>query len=290
MAGLRTRLLESPVPPGRGHGDPALPLRIISAAVLAPVALVIAVRGEWALAGFVAFFAVAMSYEWLKMSDHDAPAKAYSIFAALVSGSSALAGAQAWSWAMAVIVAGAALMAWERRLRGSIWGAAVGVIYIAAPCAAMIWIRNGETGGFAALIYLFAVVWAADTAAYLVGTWLGGPKLFPRASPNKTWSGLIAGTLAGAVSGCGAAIALGAQEHHLAFLGLGAGLALSAVAGDLLESIFKRRFGVKDTGTLIPGHGGVLDRVDALMVAVLVFAAALLIWPRLFVNFSIGAL
>jgi len=270
------------VSPGRGRGDPALPLRAASALVLVPVALLIAWRGGWALAGFVTFFAVAMSYEWLRMSDPQAPPRAYSMFAAAVSGAAALAGAAAWGWVMAVIAAAIVLMGLERRARGQVWRAAFGAAYVALPCVALIWLRNGAAGGLELLLYLFAVVWAADTAAYFVGTWAGGPKLLPRASPNKTWSGLAAGLAAGCAAGAAFAALFASNASPAAFAALGAPLALAAVGGDLLESRLKRGFGVKDAGTLIPGHGGVLDRVDALMAAVLACAAMLLARPQLF--------
>ena len=123
---------------------------------------------------------------------------------------------------------------------------------------------------------LFATTWAADIAAYLAGNAFKGPKLWPRYSPNKTWSGLIGG-LVGAV---GAAVAIAAWFMHLslagaAVIGLVGGLA--TMAGDLFESMLKRRFGVKDSGDIIPGHGGLLDRVDGLMFAVMVFAVARLV-------------
>ncbi|MBA4800416.1 MULTISPECIES: phosphatidate cytidylyltransferase [Euryhalocaulis] len=265
-----------------------MPLRIASAVVLAPVALLIAWQGGWALAGFVTFFAVAMSYEWVKMSDPGAPPRAYSMFAAIVSGASALAGADAWRWVFGVILVGAFLMAFERVLRGGIWRAAVGVPYVGLPCVAIIWLGNSAAGGFYVLLYLFVVVWSADTCAYLTGTWIGGPKLWPRASPNKTWSGLIGGLAAGAAAGALGASIMGVREDAWIFALVAIPMALAAVGGDLLESVLKRRFGVKDTGTLIPGHGGVLDRVDALIAAVLVFASVLLIRPDLFQPFQQG--
>src|SRR5690606_13194882 len=127
-------------------------------------------------------------------------------------------------------------------------------------------------------VLVFAVAWAADILAYLVGSAVGGPKLWPRFSPNKTWSGFIGGLLAGMIAGgvmaawldMGAVAAFGG-----AVLGLLA--ALATMGGDLWESALKRRFGVKDAGNLIPGHGGLLDRVDGLMFAVIVVAIGRLI-------------
>ena len=145
-----------------------------------------------------------------------------------------------------------------------------------APAAmALMWLNLTPQGpGWS--VMLFATTWAADIAAFLVGSALKGPKLWPRFSPNKTWSGFIGG-LAGAMA---ASVAVAASIMHLSLFGAAAiGLAggLATMAGDLWESMLKRRFGVKDSGDLIPGHGGLLDRVDGLMFAVMVFAIARLV-------------
>ncbi|MFW6413392.1 MAG: phosphatidate cytidylyltransferase, partial [Oceanicaulis sp.] len=124
-----------------------------------------------------------------------------------------------------------------------------------------------------------AVVWSADTFAYLGGSWIGGPRLLPAASPNKTWAGLVAGLIFGVCAGAGVAYLYGMNPITAAFIA--APTALSAVVGDLLMSLAKRRFGVKDAGTLIPGHGGVLDRVDALMMAVLFAGLVVALTPHL---------
>ena len=150
--------------------------------------------------------------------------------------------------------------------------AAYGVLYSAPAGLLMVWLIETSQGAGWTLM-LFATTWAADIAAFLVGSLLKGPKLWPRFSPNKTWSGFIGGLAAAVV----AAVAIAAWFMKLslagaALIGLAGGLA--TMAGDLWESILKRRFGVKDSGDLIPGHGGLLDRVDGLMFAVVVFAVA----------------
>ena len=132
--------------------------------------------------------------------------------------------------------------------------------------------------GFRWTVLLFAVTWSADIFAFLVGSALKGPKLWPRFSPNKTWSG-FAGGLIGAMGSAMAVVAATRMSPSLAAaaaIGLGGGLA--TMAGDLWESMLKRRFGVKDSGDLIPGHGGLLDRVDGLMFAVLAVAGARLFY------------
>jgi phosphatidate cytidylyltransferase len=150
---------------------------------------------------------------------------------------------------------------------------AFGVVYIAAPCVALSWIR-AQPNPISWTILLFAVVWAADICAFLVGNALKGPKLWPRYSPNKTWSGFVGGLL-GAMGAAMATAELSTARLSLlaaAFIGLAGGA--STMAGDLWESMLKRRYGVKDSGDLIPGHGGLLDRVDGLMIAVLAVAGA----------------
>jgi phosphatidate cytidylyltransferase len=153
--------------------------------------------------------------------------------------------------------------------------AAYGVLYIAPAGIVLVWLRESLQGAGWTLM-LFATAWAADIAAFVVGNVVGGPKLWPRFSPNKTWSGFAGGLAASA----GAAAGVAATFMHLslpgaALIGLAGGLA--TMAGDLWESMLKRRFGVKDSGDLIPGHGGLLDRVDGLMFAVMVFAVARLV-------------
>jgi len=144
--------------------------------------------------------------------------------------------------------------------------AALGVFYAALPAVILIWLRSDPTYGLRAAVYVILLVIAADTGAFFTGRGLAGPKLWPSVSPNKTWAGLLGGILAGGLAGAllafavpgGSALRLGATAAVLAFL---------AQMGDLMESAIKRRFGAKDTSALIPGHGGVMDRVDGLVIA-----------------------
>jgi phosphatidate cytidylyltransferase len=154
--------------------------------------------------------------------------------------------------------------------------AAFGVIYIGVPCLCLVWLRSMPQGPWWTMM-LLAITWSADIAAFAVGSALKGPKLWPRFSPNKTWSGLFGGLLAAMLVGAAMA-ALPPFKLNLAaaaVIGFAGGLA--TMGGDLWESMLKRRFGVKDSGDLIPGHGGLLDRVDGLMFAVLVIAGARLV-------------
>ncbi|WP_293383433.1 phosphatidate cytidylyltransferase [Phenylobacterium sp.] len=151
--------------------------------------------------------------------------------------------------------------------------AAFGVFYVAPAALCLVWLRATNQGVWWTLM-LFACTWGADIGAFAVGSALKGPKLWPRFSPNKTWSGFIGGLIT--AMGAGALMAslpyFQLSLWAAAFIGLAVGLA--TMAGDLWESALKRRFGVKDSGDIIPGHGGLLDRVDGLMFAVVAMAAA----------------
>lgn len=170
---------------------------------------------------------------------------------------------------------------WARLIRGlpadsRIAWAAFGAVYIAAPCLAVLWLRAGADGR-ETLLWLAVTVWTTDMAAFAFGKAIGGPRLAPGISPAKTWAG-FAGGLAGAVLASMAMASLLGLKSAAAGLAVGAVVGLVAQGGDLLESGLKRRFGVKDTGHLIPGHGGVLDRLDAMLTAAPF--VALLVWAN----------
>jgi phosphatidate cytidylyltransferase len=156
------------------------------------------------------------------------------------------------------------------RHKHPLW-AAGGVLYGGGLALAPITLRSDVQRGFTALLFLFAVVWTTDIVAYFVGRALGGPKLAPSISPNKTWSGGIGGTAAAVVVAVGLGFAT-----HLGALGmiavLAAALSMIGQIGDLFESALKRRFGAKDSSNLIPGHGGLMDRLDAFLVAAVLAA------------------
>jgi phosphatidate cytidylyltransferase len=186
---------------------------------------------------------------------------------------------------LVLAVAGLMAFEWRRLCSGATsrssrasW-LAIGLAYIAVPCMAVVWLR-AEPLGRETILWLFTVVWGTDIGAYFAGRRLGGPKLAPRTSPGKTWSGLGGGVAAAAAVGGATAIVL--DLPHLPQLVLtSALLALVAQAGDLWESKVKRRFGAKDSGTLIPGHGGVLDRLDGLMAAAPAVVVATFVIRRL---------
>ena len=260
-----------------------LGLRFLSAAVLIPAVL----AAVWVGGGpFLLMLAIAiglMSIEWAKMSAPDFPAEvAVAICVAVLAG--VFAAYRGWDRsAWALMVAGAFIAAFASRGRAfRAMDAAYGVIYIAPACIALVWLRNTSDEGFSTtpgpgvswILLTFVVTWSADIGAYAVGNLLKGPKLWPRFSPNKTWSGFVGGLVAAAVAAVAINSVLSTGLSDLAAAGVGFVGGLATMAGDLWESILKRRFGVKDSGDLIPGHGGLLDRVDGLMFAIIVVATA----------------
>lgn len=164
-----------------------------------------------------------------------------------------------WEWARLVVDAklrGFALIDWL----------AAGVAYAAVLLFAPLILRRDPALGFVAILFLFAVVWTTDIAAYFTGRALGGPKLWPAVSPKKTWSGAVAGTLGAVAAGVLTATLVGLPVTPM-LLVVACVLSIAAQAGDLLESAIKRHFGAKDAGQLIPGHGGVMDRLDGFLTA-----------------------
>ncbi len=256
-----------------------LGVRAASAAILLPAALA-AVWIEmgpgqpaWPFLLMVVVAVARLSVEWGDMTAPTASARVATAVCAAVLTAVFFAQRDSMLIAWGVLAVGGALAAVVARGVSERPGnAALGVLYIGVAAVCIIWLRSMPQGRWWILM-TFAVAWAADIAAYAVGNLAGGPKLWPRFSPNKTWSGFLGG-LAGAVL---AAVALAAlpvfklNPWAAALAGLCGGLA--GMAGDLWESMLKRRFGVKDASDLIPGHGGLLDRVDGLMFVVVILSA-----------------
>lgn len=246
-----------------GHGE--LRTRILSAAILAPVALAAVAAGGVLFALLVALVAAIGYWEWTSIAAGGEPRWIrFVCLAVLVMSLLALSlDADARSLvvtgpALAAIVAAALLP----RLRWTLSG----FVYVIVPCAAFIVLRRAEASGWAAILFVLVVVWATDIAAFFGGRAIGGARLWPRVSPKKTWSGAICGLVAATAAGGLAVWSTGIGDISAGLL-LAVPLSIAAQAGDLLESAVKRRFGAKDSGTIIPGHGGVLDRVDGLFGA-----------------------
>jgi len=267
--------------PARRFDWQNLAIRAASAAVLIP-AVVGAIFLPWLfptwLSGvFPMLIAIAialLAIEWAQMTTPDARARVAVALTAAIVIPMLMAYRHAYVLADVSALIGMAVAAIVARSGSQKpQDAAFGVAYMVIPCLALMWMR-GQGQPISWTILLFAVTWSADICAYGAGNLLKGPKLWPRFSPNKTWSGFVGG-LIGAMA---AAVAVGyfstARLSFAAAAALGLVGGLATMAGDLWESMLKRRYGVKDSGDIIPGHGGLLDRVDGLMFAILAIAAA----------------
>lgn len=257
----------SAAPVGRSE----LRTRVISSLVLVPIALVSGIMGGVPFALVVAAFGAVALWEWATMAGAVEPAwlRAAAVIC-LVAVLVPLPFVRP-EWPLAVFAAGAlASLAMAVRIRSALW-TGFGLLYVGIPCAAFILLREAEPLGWAAVLFVLLVVWATDIGAYFGGRRLGGPKLWPRVSPKKTWSGALTGVAIACVAG-GATVWLTRAGSIATGLLIAVPLSVASQAGDLFESAMKRRFGVKDSGHIIPGHGGVLDRLDGL------FAAAALAW------------
>lgn len=245
--------------------------------VLIPAVLFAVWTGAWLFLVMLAAAAALLAIEWAGMSAPKAPLRvALAVTVAALAavfiayrGDYLLAGA-------AMILGALGAAAFARRVAEHTWDAAYGVVYIGFPCLCLVWLRSMPQGEWWTLM-LLAITWSADIAAFAVGSALKGPKLWVRFSPNKTWSGFVGGLGAGTLAGLAMTLLPAFRLNLAAGAIIGLAGALATMAGDLWESMLKRRFGVKDSGDLIPGHGGLLDRVDGLMFAVVVISGARLI-------------
>lgn len=253
--------------PPRSGGWAARDLRprIIFGVLLALLTLALVYAGPAPFAVLVIGVGLLVCWEWGRVVRGEEFDVAFAVHAGAVVGAAAVAAFGLAAIGLMVLLIGAALVfllsiGRHGRLSG------LGVIYVGLPVLALLWIRADEPLGFAATLFILLVVWTTDTLAYFGGRTIGGARLWPRVSPNKTWAGLISGACGAAITGAVFALFLkDASATGLAATGLVLGLV--SQAGDLAESALKRGFGVKDASSLIPGHGGFLDRVDGLVSA-----------------------
>lgn len=275
--------------------------RIGSAIVLIPLALGAVLMGGYWLAGLFAVAVLFMAGEWENLTPDSRDrwvgfaarvlGAGLVLLAAVPLGDLQAFGVPLGHWESGVqptilcALAASAIyvLALMRQRQGamleSVWPPVSGFLYIAVPSVLLILMRGDDAEGRNQLLVFLAIIWAMDSGAYFAGKSIGGPKLAPKLSPNKTWAGLIGGMAAAAVAGPAMAgiLAVAAQARPQDVIGLDIGIMGFALAGavlggisqigDILESSLKRRAGVKDSGTLIPGHGGVLDRVDGMLFA-----------------------
>jgi len=249
-----------------------LMLRIASALLLAPLALGSAYIGGWPFVIFWSLAALGIWWEWTwlvagERSKWVLMAGGSALVISLVLASLGRPAVAVLVVALGSAAAGAVAPAGRRG-----WAAA-GLPYAGAVGIAPIMLRFDSEDGFLAMVFLFAIVWTTDSAAYFCGRMIGGPKLLAQVSPKKTWSGAIGG-LAGAIIAAIAVAEVAGLAQVAALAGIGAILSVFAQAGDLFESRLKRTFGAKDSSHLIPGHGGLMDRLDGFVAAA---AAAALI-------------
>jgi phosphatidate cytidylyltransferase len=238
--------------------------RVLAALVLVPVTIAVAYVGGWFWLGLVVLAAIGLYVEWLMIvgAAGDNGVAALGVIALVLAGASLALGRIEVSLAV-VVLAVVVVALWSSQRRGWI---ALGLCYASAALVASAAVRRDPVFGFAALMLILLVVWATDIGGYFAGRALGGPKLWPRVSPKKTWAGAIGGFVASLAVAAGFAVLDFGKLIPLLLLG---GV-LSGISqlGDLFESAVKRQFGVKDSSQIIPGHGGLLDRLDGFVFAV----------------------
>lgn len=257
--------------------------RAVTAVAFAILCFIPLYFGGWVWTALVSLLGGRMMWEWVKISDTSPTRLAYIIPIIGVLAANIYVTQELWLFSIATVVIAAVIAAIERSRRGGLLWAGLGYLYIIIPSLAIVSIRGMETGfaseGFAKLIFIIFIVIAADVGAYFGGSYFKGAKMAPKLSPNKTWSGFMSGMTFGALIGglSGKVIGLG----FILGLGLAIPIVILSVLGDLLESGLKRVLNVKDTGTLLPGHGGVLDRLDSLMLAVVGAVCILFLAPNI---------
>jgi len=254
--------------PAAERGSRNLLTRVIAALILAPAAIAIAWAGGWLWAGLVTMASIGLYVEWLMIIGAGRKAGVIATGTAALSLAGFCLASGRIEAALVTVVLGivsVALICPGKRA----W-AAVGLCYAAAAEIASVLVRLDPVWGFVALVLVLLVVWVTDIGGYFAGRGIGGPKLWPRVSPKKTWAGAIGGFIASlAIAGAFAGFAFGKMGPLLL---LGAALSIASQLGDLFESAVKRRFGVKDSSQIIPGHGGLLDRLDGFVYAIVLAA------------------
>ena len=259
-----------------GQGSRNLLMRVIAGVVLAPVAIAIAYVGGWLWTTLVTLAAIGLYIEWLTIvgAVRETRVVASGVIALAIAGFCfALGRIDAALPALVLGLAGVALLSPDRR--GWTPG---GFGYAAVAQIASVLVRLDAEMGFVALVFVLLIVWVTDIGGYVAGRGIGGPKLWPRVSPKKTWAGAFGGFLASLIVAAGFAVFGSNKADPALTLKMGPLLLLAAVLsiasqlGDLFESAVKRRFGVKDSSHIIPGHGGLMDRLDGFVAAVVLAA------------------
>ena len=248
-----------------------MPKRLTSAFVLGAVALGAVLASPWTFLVLVIAGGVIVAWEWGRLTRgtrFDAIAAIQTAAVAAIAILVALAQPGLALFALAAAIVFICLLGLKS---GAFAWPVAGLLYAALPAWSLVWLRGDPALGTIALLYLLAVAWTTDTASYVAGRLIGGPKLAPRLSPHKTWSGLIVGALAPAFVGYAFAVFLN-DTSGLRLALVSVAISAACQLGDLSESAVKRHYGAKDMSQLIPGHGGVLDRIDGLLMAALAAA------------------
>ena len=240
-------------------------LRVVSAVVLVTVAVGATWFGAPAFDIFVALFAMAMIWEWAGMCGIRLNSLTGWLLGLGVLFVILFAALERYEGTVIAGLASMLLLAGLGGRREKRWAVA-GVLYLGIPCLALVSLRQHPESGLVYVLALFVIVWANDIGGYVFGRMIGGARLAPKISPNKTWAGVVGGLGCGIAAAAAMATVTGGMPVVLTAL-LALVIGAASQAGDLFESWMKRRFEVKDSGRLIPGHGGVLDRVDGLLAA-----------------------
>lgn len=253
--------------PGSSAAAPArsgLGPRIVVGLFLAVVAITDIWIGGPAFTLMIAAGVILILWEWGAMHAISVP---WRIVGALVLAAVSLISHMGLPQPALALLVGATLLvaalSMLLRVSGKRW-LSTGLVYAGLPAIALIWLRN-QPDGFALVMWTMGLVWATDILAYFAGRAIGGPKIWPAISPNKTWAGLVGGMIGAGLFSLAFAAWREWPQPGIAMFALGAMLAVVAQAGDFFESWLKRRAGVKDSGRIFPGHGGVMDRVDGLV-------------------------
>lgn len=274
--------------PRRGRRE--ILLRVASAAVLAPLGLWAVYTGGIALAIATAGCGILAAFEWTRMASQSKVVWVNAVLITVLAATSATAvflAHQGLEVVATVALVGCAIASAVAFYgKASVSSIAFGVIYTTLPFGCFVWIREIPANGQLFLLSVLAIVWTTDVAAYFAGRGFGGPLLSPRDSPNKTWTGAIGAVVCAGLAG--AAVARGGGGDFIHWLTFGVGVSIIGQSGDLLESRFKRLYEVKDTSGFVPGHGGILDRLDGLMAAAVAVALILRYLPQLAPGFGVA--
>ena len=259
---------QAPQPQGAARDSRNLRLRVLAGLILAPLTIGLAYAGGWPWAVLVTLATIGMLVEWLVIVGLSGRVAIISGGAAVLALTGVSAAGGRFDGSLAEIAIG--LIVIGGLASGKRGWAATGLFYAAAAQIAAILLRHDASFGFSALLFVLLVVWATDIGGYFAGRGIGGPKLWVRVSPKKTWAGAVGGLLGSLLVAAGF-VAAGIGKLSSLLL-LGAILSVVSQLGDLFESAVKRHFGVKDSSNIIPGHGGLLDRLDGFVAAIVLAA------------------